>query len=54
MGKNTKSNFKWPLNVNNFTFWERLILAKFILNKNAQWTRGKLVSLFEEKMARFG
>jgi CDP-6-deoxy-D-xylo-4-hexulose-3-dehydrase len=53
MGKNTKSNFKWPLNVNNFTFWERLILAKFILNKNAQWTRGKLVSLFEEKMARF-
>lgn len=44
---------KWPLNVDNFTFLDRLKICKFILNKNNKWTQNGLVYQFELKMADF-
>ena len=44
---------KWPLNVDNFTFLDRLKICKFILNKNNKWTQNGLVNQFELKMADF-
>lgn len=44
---------KWPLNVDNFTFLDRLKICSFILNKNNKWTQNGLVNQFELKMAHF-
>tara|TARA_Y100000004_G_scaffold189845_1_gene246065 strand:- start:1613 stop:2770 length:1158 start_codon:yes stop_codon:yes gene_type:complete len=43
----------WPLNINNFTFSDRLKIASFVLNPSNRWTQGEQVKLFEEKMARY-
>ena len=43
----------WPLNVDNFTFLDRLKICSFFLNKNNRWTQGNLVYQFELKMADF-
>lgn len=44
---------KWPLNVNNFTFFDRLKIASFILNPSSRWTQDNQVKNFERKMADF-
>ena len=44
---------KWPLNVSNFTFMDRLKLARFFLSKKNRWTMGEKVSEFEKKMAEY-
>lgn len=43
----------WKLNDSNFSFIDRLKIAKFILNPNNFWTMNKQVSLFETKMAQY-
>lgn len=43
----------WPLNVDNFNFFDRLKICSFILNKNNRWTQGDLVHKFELEMANF-
>ena len=43
----------WKLNTNHFTFWDRLKICGFFLNKNNFWTYGKQVQQFEKKMAKF-
>jgi CDP-6-deoxy-D-xylo-4-hexulose-3-dehydrase len=45
--------FKWPLNVNNFTWLDRLKIACFILNSKNRWTQGERVKKFEEQMAKY-
>ncbi|MEY4570993.1 MAG: hypothetical protein RLZ10_186 [Bacteroidota bacterium] len=44
---------KWPLNVDNFTFFDRLKICNFILNKKNRWTQDKLVYQLELAMANF-
>ena len=44
---------KWPLNVDNFTFLDRLKICSFILNKNNKWTQAEKVKLFEKNMASY-
>jgi CDP-6-deoxy-D-xylo-4-hexulose-3-dehydrase len=44
---------KWPLNVDNFTFLDRLKICSFILNKRNKWTQSNLVHQFELSMADF-
>lgn len=44
---------KWPLNINNFTFLDKLKISFFILNSNNRWTQDKRVKQFEEEMASF-
>ena len=46
-------NIKWPLNVDNTTFLDRLKICSFFLNRKRKWTQGELVKDFEEKMANF-
>lgn len=43
----------WKLNDSNFSFIDRLKIAKFIINPNNFWTMNKQVSLFEKKMADY-
>lgn len=43
----------WKLNDSNFSFLDRLKIAKFILNPNNFWTMNKQVALFEKKMAAY-
>lgn len=43
----------WPLNVDNFTFLDRLKICSFILNSKNKWTQSNLVHQFELKMADF-
>ena len=45
--------YNWPLNVDNFTFFDRLKICCFILNKNNRWTQGNIVYQFELAMADF-
>ena len=45
--------YKWPLNVSNFTWTDRLKLAKFFLSKKNRWTMGDKVKEFEKKMAEY-
>lgn len=44
--------YKWPLQVSNFTLWDKLDICKFILLSD-RWTQGKYVKLFEQKMASY-
>lgn len=43
----------WKLNDSNFSFIDRLKIAKFIINPNNFWTMNKQVALFEKKMADY-
>lgn len=43
----------WPLNINNFTFKDRLKIAGFIFNSKNRWTQDVHVKSFEKKMAKF-
>jgi CDP-6-deoxy-D-xylo-4-hexulose-3-dehydrase len=43
----------WKLNINNFTFWDRLKICRFFLNTKNFWTYGNQVQLFEQKMAKY-
>jgi CDP-6-deoxy-D-xylo-4-hexulose-3-dehydrase len=43
----------WPLNVDNFTFFDRIKICSFFLNKKNRWTQGNLVQQIELSMADF-
>lgn len=45
--------YKWPLNVNNFSFLDRCKIACFILNGNNRWTQGDRVDKFEKEFADY-
>lgn len=44
--------YKWPLSKPNFTFLDKLKLAKFVLT-NDRWTHGEVVQQFEKDMAEY-
>ena len=44
--------FKWPLNINNFTFKDKLKIALFLL-RNDRWTQGDQVEIFEKRFADY-
>ena len=44
---------KWPLNINNFTFIDKLKISLFILNSKNKWTQDIRVKQFEKEMALF-
>lgn len=44
--------YKWPLNESQFTLWDKLKIAKFILT-DSQWTQSKHVKAIEDKMAQY-
>lgn len=46
-------NYKWPLNVNNFNFLDKLKICKFIIDPRNRWTQDRQVKLFESKFANF-
>ena len=41
----------WYLNINNFSYIERIKIALFILNFKNRWTQDSQVKLFEKEMA---
>lgn len=41
----------WHLNVNQFTFFDKIKICKFILNAKNRWTQDNQVKLFEKEMA---
>jgi len=43
----------WPLNINNFTFLDRLKICQFILNPKNRWTQDTQVKKIEKAMANF-
>lgn len=43
----------WPLNINNFSFLDRLKICKFILSRKNRWTQDIQVKQFEKKMAEY-
>ena len=43
----------WKLNDSNFSFIDRLKIAKFVINPKNFWTMNKQVSSFESKMAEY-
>lgn len=45
--------YKWPLNVSNFTWLDRIKICLFFLNPNNYWTQGNYVKKLEQKMASF-
>lgn len=45
--------YSWPLNINNFTFLDRLKIVLFFLNRRNKWTYDKYVYEFERRMADF-
>jgi len=47
------TNFTWPLNNSSFTYFDRIKLAGFILNKNNFWTQNKYVKKFERIFADY-
>ena len=46
-------NYKWPLNVNNFSFLDKLKICSFLMNPNNRWTQGDQVESFESKFSEF-
>lgn len=44
---------KWPLNVSNFTWVDRLKICKFFLTPSNFWTMNKYVQEYEKQMASF-
>lgn len=45
--------YKWPLNVSNFTFSDRLKIGKFYLNPKNRWTQGEQVRKYEEAWQKY-
>ncbi len=45
--------YNWPLAKNNFTFWDRLKVCWFFLNKKNRWTQDKYVREFERIAATY-
>jgi CDP-6-deoxy-D-xylo-4-hexulose-3-dehydrase len=45
--------YNWPLANNNFTFWDRLKVCWFFLNKKNRWTQDKYVRQFERVAAKY-
>lgn len=43
----------WPLNINNFSFTDKLKICKFFLSKGRRWTQDIEVKNFEKKMADY-
>ncbi len=43
----------WPLNISNFTFWDRIKICSFFLNPKKFWTMGEEVKKIESKMASY-
>ena len=43
----------WPLSSDSFSFWDRLKIAAFILNKKNQWTQGALVKKYEQEWSKY-
>lgn len=43
----------WPLNINNFSFLDKIKICKFILNPKNRWTQDSQVKLFEKKFAEY-
>jgi CDP-6-deoxy-D-xylo-4-hexulose-3-dehydrase len=44
---------KWPLNINNFSFLDKMKICNFILNSKNRWTQDSQVKLFEKKFAEY-
>lgn len=44
---------KWLLNINNFSFFDKLKICLFLINPNNRWTQDKQVKSFEKKFAKF-
>lgn len=51
MGNNPPSMYKYPLQTDPFTYWDRLKVSAFILNKNNRLTMGKKVEELERKIS---
>ncbi len=49
----SKSQYNWPLAINNFTYFDRLKICSFFLNKNNRWTQDKYVREYEQKIANY-
>lgn len=45
--------YKWPLNVSNYTWLDRLKICSFFLNPKNFWTMNGKVQEFERQMAKF-
>jgi CDP-6-deoxy-D-xylo-4-hexulose-3-dehydrase len=45
--------YNWPLNINNFTFLDRIKIASRILNPSVRWTQDQQVLEFEKRFADF-
>ncbi len=45
--------YKWPLNVNNFSWIDRLRISRFILDHRNRWTQDVYVERFEREFADF-
>lgn len=43
----------WPLNINNFNFWDKIRIASFILDRKNKWTQNTKVIEFEKLMAEY-
>ena len=43
----------WPLNINNFNFWDKIRIASFILDGKNKWTQNTKVIEFEKLMAEY-
>lgn len=45
--------YNWPLATNTFTYWDRIKIALFFLNKSNRWTQDKYVREYERKIADY-
>lgn len=45
-------NYQWPLNTSQFTFWDKVKIAKYILTDD-QWTQSKYVKEIEGRLADY-
>jgi CDP-6-deoxy-D-xylo-4-hexulose-3-dehydrase len=44
---------KWPLNINNFSFIDKLKICNFFLSRSRRWTQDIEVKNFEKKMSNY-
>jgi CDP-4-dehydro-6-deoxyglucose reductase, E1 len=45
-------SYSWPLNTSQFTFWDKVRIARYILTDD-QWTQNKYVKEIEQKLAAY-
>jgi CDP-6-deoxy-D-xylo-4-hexulose-3-dehydrase len=45
--------YQWPLNINQFTWLDRLKICKFFLNPKNRWTQDKYVREYEKVVAKY-